>query len=108
MFYVEYFRFEVALLEKIIDRREVLMKSTGNEAIGDDLEFVDEEKEGKIPEKIHAVAGTFDTSTSILQIIFGTIQDKFGDNFRVFEEIWKGIIKPRSTQVIDHAFKSKV
>jgi len=46
MFYVEYFRFEVALLEKIIDRRDVLMKDTGNEAIGGDLDFVDEEKEG--------------------------------------------------------------
>lgn len=101
MFYVEYFRFEVALLEKIIDRRDFLTKNTGNEALGDDLAFVDEEKDGKIPEKIHAVAGTFDTSTSILQIIFGTIQDKFGGNFRVFEEIWKGIIKPKSNQIID-------
>lgn len=96
MFYVEYFRFEVALLEKIIDRRDVLMKNTGNEAIGGNLDFVDEEKEGSIPEKIHTVAGTFDTSTSILQIIFGTIQDKFGTNFRVFEEIWKGIVKSKS------------
>jgi hypothetical protein len=51
-FYVEYFRFEVALLTKILERRSILMQSTGNEAIGDKLDFVDGENEAEIPEKI--------------------------------------------------------
>jgi hypothetical protein len=49
------------------------MKSSGNEQLGDGLDFVDDEAQGEVPEKIQSVAGTFDSSTSILQIIFETI-----------------------------------
>ena len=106
-FYVEYFRFETALLGKILERRSVLMKSSGNEQLGDGLDFVDEENQGEVPEQIQSVAGTFDTSTSILQIIFETIMTKFGGNFRVIREIWKNIIKEKSTKIIDQQFRNK-
>lgn len=40
MFYVEYFRFETCLLQKIIERREIL-KGEGNQ----DLQFLDQQDE---------------------------------------------------------------
>jgi hypothetical protein len=60
LFYAEYFRFETAFLTKILERREIL-KGEGQ----GELKFLDdEEQEDKID------AGTFDTSTKILSIIF--------------------------------------
>ena len=85
MFYVEYFRFETALLAKIIERRDILKGG----AEGVNLNFMDDEK----TEEQKVEAGTFDTSTKILQIILETMKEKFGENFRVFREIWKNVVK---------------
>jgi hypothetical protein len=83
LFYVEYFRFETAFLQKILERREILK----GEAQGE-LKFMDDEQPDEKPDP-----GTFDTSTKILSIIFTTMQEKFPNNFRVFREIWKNIVK---------------
>lgn len=95
MFYVEYFRFETCLLGKIIERREIL-KGEGNQ----DLKFLDQQDE---EEKVEP--GTFDTSTKILKIILETIQEKFANNFRVFREIWKSVVKNSS---LEQPFKDLV
>ena len=49
--------------------------------------------------------GTFDTSTKILKIILETIQEKFANNFRVFREIWKSVVKSSS---LEQPFKDLV
>ena len=95
MFYVEYFRFETCLLAKIIQRREIL-KGEGNQ----DLQFLDQQDEEQKVEP-----GTFDTSTKILKIILETMQEKFANNFRVFREIWKSVVKNSS---LDQPFKDLV
>ena len=95
MFYVEYFRFETCLLGKIIERREIL-KGEANQ----DLKFLDQQDE---EEKVEP--GTFDTSTKILKIILETIQEKFANNFRVFREIWKSVVKNSS---LEQPFKDLV
>lgn len=50
-------------------------------------------------------SGTFDTSTKILQIILETMKEKFGENFRVFREIWKNVVK---NSTLDQEFKNIV
>lgn len=47
-----------------------------------------------------------DNSCSILAIILEEIEGKFGKNFRVFSEIWKGIVKPN--EYLEQEFKDKV
>ena len=47
-----------------------------------------------------------DSSCSILTIILDTMYDKFGDNFRVFYEIYKNIVK--NNQYLDEEFKEKM
>jgi hypothetical protein len=58
MFYVEYFRFETALLAKIIERRDILKGG----AEGAKLNFI----EDGLTEVQKVETGTFDTSTKIL------------------------------------------
>jgi hypothetical protein len=52
------------------------------------LDFIDDEENDKI-----AKDGEFDDSCTILEIIFDTIIEKFGDNLLVFRAIWKDIAK---------------
>jgi hypothetical protein len=47
---------------------------------------------------------TFDTSSKILEIVLQTINEKFGSNFLVFNQIWKLV---KNSNFIDQEFKSK-
>ena len=66
----------------------------------DTLEFID----GMAEAKAEDTAGTLDSSTKILEIVWETILDKFGDNLRVLKTCWVDIIK--SNLFVDESFKS--
>ena len=68
MFYLEYFKFEIAFLLKIRQRKEIL-KGGKNE----NLEFVEDE-----PMEEQTGEGEIDSSTNIAQIVYDTIVQKFG------------------------------
>lgn len=96
MFYVEYFRFEMAFLKKIKHRRDILHGKAEKQ-----LDFVDEEMEGQPQGE-----GVLEANTNILEIVWETIQEKFPDNLRVYQEIWKNIVKP--SDWLEQGLKTKI
>jgi len=65
----------------------------------DTLEFID----GMAEAKAEDTAGTLDASTNILEIVWETILEKFGDNLRVLKTCWVDIVK--SNLYVDESFK---
>jgi hypothetical protein len=64
----------------------------------DTLEFIDGMAEAKAED-----TGTLDASTNILEIVWETILEKFGNNLRVLKTCWVDIVK--NNQYIDESFK---
>ena len=65
----------------------------------DTLEFID----GMAEAKADDTTGTLDASTNILEIVWETILEKFGDNLRVLKTCWVDIVK--SNLYVDESFK---
>ena len=64
----------------------------------DTLEFIDGMAEAKAED-----TGTLEDSTKILEIVWETILEKFGDNLRVLKTCWVDIVK--NNIYVDAAFK---
>jgi hypothetical protein len=64
----------------------------------DTLEFIDGMAEAKAED-----TGTLDDSTKILEIVWETILEKFGDNLRVLKTCWVDIVK--NNIYVDENFK---
>jgi len=64
----------------------------------DSLEFIDGMAEAKAEE-----TGNLDASTTILEIVWETILEKFGNNLRVLKTCWVDIVK--NNQFVDESFK---
>lgn len=96
LLHVEYFKYEVKVHHKINERRQVLT-SGGRDR--DELEFVDGEN-AKEDE------GMFDTSDTLVRIVFDNLVKKFPENVRVFKACWEDIIEP--TEHISEEFKQIV
>lgn len=64
----------------------------------DTLEFIDGMAEAKADD-----VGTLDASTNILEIVWETILEKFGNNLRVLKTCWVDIVK--HNLYVDESFK---
>lgn len=95
LFYAEFFRFEVALLKKMVDRRNIL-------AGAKDLDFVEEPDAKKdTPAPL--------ADTNILKIVLKTISEKFGKtHYRIFHALWKDIVKDSFLKDFDPEFYASV
>ena len=69
----------------------------------DVLEFVDDEAAGAGAERS---PGVIDSSCEILEVVWETILEKFGTNYRALRACWVEIIKPN--KYIDADFKALV
>lgn len=83
LYYVEYLRFEICYLKKVVDRAKIFNQTDKNA----DIDFVDEEMVGGDQEEKKESTGV-DASRNIVKIVFETIQEKF-QNVRVFKECWQ-------------------
>lgn len=89
LLHVEYFKYELAILAKIKERRLVLEgKDEAN-----DLEFIKENDDKDEKMEDEKQSGMFEISENYLKIAFETIQNKFANNLRCFEVIWHDVVK---------------
>ena len=102
IFYTEYFKFEIALLHKMIERRNIL----NGEAKKEQLDFVMDAEDQAGNEKDEELPMQ---DTNILQIVLNTIIKKFGGkNLRVFSSLWKSITKGSFLKDFDPTFYKSV
>lgn len=91
LLHVEYLRFEIELMRKLKERRQVL---TGG--LDKKLDFVDmeqqkvEEKEGEDNNEL------IEASNQIIKIAFDSVTKKFPGKLRLFAHIWKDLVKKSS------------
>ena len=83
-FYVEYLRFEVVFLDKLIQRRKVLNGIDGK-AKNSELDFVDEEDLSKhIEGEIRA-----GEESNLVRIVVSNLMERFPENILVLKEVAK-------------------
>ena len=93
LYYVEYLRFEINYLKKVVDRANIFNQVDKNA----EIDFVDEEMVGTDEENKESTG--VDASRNIVKIVFETIQEKF-QNLRVFKECWQ-IVKENKSYLKD-------
>lgn len=79
-FYVEYFRFEVRFFEKVKQRIQILNGVKGQDK---DIDFIDNEKDEEAKDGNYE--GRLNATTKLIEIVFNSIKDQFGNNLEVIK-----------------------